>query len=240
MLQRITSTNFRHNHKFITLIYRFCLTRTESLLRILAVIFIGLLLSSGNAIAGIPNGTWLSKPQIRFYSSNNSLGQLMTDIKNEGYRIVFLDFRGISDQLQQEVSNKAREQGLMPVVWIQSPQYRSLNIAEIIEAARYGDAIQVDDHFFTHYTPQEFQSLYFKYKKFIFCSIQPFQANKIQANGCNQLDVQCYAPKTFQSCLSLAERLNAVVSLSRENTFQYRDELGGRRFNVFLWPYIRR
>jgi hypothetical protein len=119
----------------------------------------GLLLWPGVAIAGVPNGTWLSQPQIRFYSSNNILDQAMTDIKSQGYKVVFLDFRGVGDEVQQQVSEKARKQRLIPVIWIQSPQYRSLTVLEMIRAARYGDGIQVDDHFFSHYSPREFQSL---------------------------------------------------------------------------------
>jgi hypothetical protein len=189
---------------------------------------------------GVPNGTWLSQPQIRFHSSTNTLSQVMRDIQREQYKVVFLDFRGVPDEVQRQVSQKAREQKLIPVVWIQSPQYRSLTVPELIHEARNGDGIQVDDHFFANYSLWEFQSLRFQYKKPIFCSIQPFQAALVPENGCNQLDVQCYTSNNFSGCQKLADRLKAVVSLSDKDTFRYRDQLGMRRFNVFLWPYSQR
>jgi hypothetical protein len=188
-------------------------------------------------LAGVPNGTWLSQPQIRFHLSTNTLSQVMRDIHRYGYQVVFLDFRKVPDSLQQQVSQEARTQNLIPVVWVQSPQYRSLTVKEIIHEARHGDGIQVDDHFFAHYSRREFQSLDFLYQKPIFCSIQPFQAAKVSGGRCNQLDVQCYTKQNFRSCIALADRLRAVVSLSDQETFRYREQLGVRRFNVFLWPY---
>jgi hypothetical protein len=164
----------------------------------------------------------------------------MRDIQREKYKVIFLDFRGVGDEVQQQVSQKAREQKLMPVVWIQSPQYRSLTVAQIIHEARNGDGIQVDDHFFAHYSQREFQYLRYYYKNPIFCSIQPFQWALVPTSGCNQLDVQCYTSSNFSNCLKLADRLKAVVSLSEKDTFRYRNQLGVRRFNVFLWPYSER
>ena len=198
------------------------------------------LLWPGLGIAGVPNGTWLSQPQIRFHSSTDTLSQVMRDIQRQKYKVVFLDFRGVPDGVQQRVSKKAREQRLIPVVWVQSPQYRSLTVAELIYEARYGDGVQVDDHFFAHYSGREFQSLRFQYKKPIFCSIQPFQAALLPEVGCNQVDVQCYTTNNFKNCITLADRLKAVVSLSDKDTFRYRKQLGVRRFNVFLWPYSQR
>ena len=192
------------------------------------------------AIGGVPNGTWLSQPQIRFYSSTNSIGQVMKEIQKQNYRFVFLDFRGVTDDVQQQVSNKAREYRLIPIVWVQSPQYRSLTVAELIYEARHGDGIQIDDHFFAHYSKSVFQSLSSQYKKLIFCSIQPFQTTLIEELRCNQLDIQCYTSSNFNDCVRLADRLNAVVSLLDKDTFKYREQLGVRRFNVFLWPYTYR
>lgn len=194
----------------------------------------------GLALAGVPNGTWLSQPQIRYYSSTNTLSQVMRDIQKQKYQVVFLDFRGVPDGVQQQVSQEAREHKLIPVVWVQSPQYRSLTVAQLIHEARHGDGIQVDDHFFAHYSGSEFQSLGFQYKKPIFCSIQPFQAALVPQGRCNQLDVQCYTTENFRGCLTLADRLNAVVSLLDQDTFRYREQLGVRRFNVFLWPDSQR
>jgi len=161
----------------------------------------------------------------------------MKDIQSQNYKVVFLDFRGVSDEVQRRVSREAREYKLMPVVWVQSPLYRSLTVAGLIHEARPGDGIQVDDHFFAHYSEEEFQSLDFQYQKPIFCSIQPFQADLVKRGRCNQLDVQCYATQNFQNCIALAQRLGAVVSLSEQDTFRYREQLGARPFNVFLWPY---
>lgn len=217
----------------------FCPVRYRKISIILATI-LGICFWPGLALAGVPNGTWLSQPQIRFHSSTNTITQVMRDIRRHNYKVVFLDFRGVSDRLQQQVSQKAREQRLIPVVWIQAPQYRSLTVAEIIHEARHGDAIQVDDHFFAHYSVRQFQSLDFQYQKPIFCSIQPFQAAKVSKGRCNQLDVQCYTKRNFPSCIALADQLKAVVSLSAQETFRYREELGVRNFNVFLWPYSRR
>jgi hypothetical protein len=162
---------------------------------------------------------------------------VMKDIQSQNYKVVFLDFRGVSDEVQRRVSREAREYKLMPVVWVQSPLYRSLTVAGLIHEARPGDGIQVDDHFFAHYSEREFQSLDFQYRKPIFCSIQPFQADLVKRGRCNQLDVQCYATENFRNCIALAERLDAVVSLSEQDTFRYREQLGARPFNVFLWPY---
>lgn len=164
----------------------------------------------------------------------------MKDIHRQRYKVVFLDFRGVPDEVQQRVSQSARKQTLIPIVWVQTPQYRSLTLADLIHEARHGDGIQIDDHFFAHYSQEEFQSLDFLYKKPIFCSIQPFQAALVASGRCNQLDVQCYTTQNFRSCVALADRLNAVVSLSVRDTFRYREQLGWRRFNVFLWPYSQR
>lgn len=127
----------------------------------------------------------------------------MQDIQRQKYRVVFLDFRGVPEQIQQRVSEKAREFHLIPVVWIQAPQYRSLSIAELIHEARHGDGIQVDDHFLAHYSASQFQLLSEQYKKPIFCSIQPFQADLLSSGRCNQLDVQCYTTPSFNDCLKL-------------------------------------
>lgn len=198
------------------------------------------LLWPGLALAGIPNGTWLSQSQIRFYSSNGTVGQVMRDIQGQKYRVVFLDFRRVSDEVQVQVSKEARRYKLIPVVWVQSPQYRSLSVAELIHEARHGDGIQIDDHFFAHYSIDEFQSLSSQYQKPIFCSIQPSQAALLSDLRCNQLDVQCYTSDKFNDCLKIADHLKAVVSLSENDTFRYREQLGVRRFNVFLWPYSSR
>jgi hypothetical protein len=185
----------------------------------------------------LPNGVWLSQPQIRFHSSTNTLAQVMADIQAQNYKVVFLDFRNVPDALQQQTAQTARQQGLKPVVWIQSPQYRSLTVPDLIHEARHGDGIQVDDHFFAHYTKADFRALRFQYNQPIFCSIQPFQAALVPHTGCNQLDLQCYTSNNFTGCEKLAERLKAVLSLSDKDTYRYKEKLGGRPFNVFLWPY---
>ena len=182
-----------------------------------------------------PNGAWLSQPQIWFYSSTKKLRSVMTSIRNENYKFVFLDYRKVSDAMQQEVAEEARKQGLKPVVWVQSPQYRAMTIQDLVYEARHGDAIQVDDHFFANYSLSDFYRLRQLYSKPIFCSIQPFQARIIPKRGCNQLDLQCYTNQSFQGCLKLADRLGAVVSLSTKNTIGRRRSLGRRRFNIFLW-----
>ncbi len=184
-----------------------------------------------------PNGTWLSKPQIWFHSSNQTLDSVMARIKKEQYDYVFLDYRHVDDEMQLQVSEAAREHDLKPIVWIQSPQYRSMTVADMIEEARHADGIQVDDHFFTHYSQRDFQTLRAQYDKTLLCSIQPFQANKVPASGCDQLDVQCYTPASFQRCVGLANRLNAVLSLSHTSTINRQGEFWGRSHNVFLWPH---
>ncbi|QNI70955.1 hypothetical protein CyaNS01_01824 [Cyanobium sp. NS01] len=183
-----------------------------------------------------PNGTWLSQPQIWYYSSTNRMGELMARIRAVRYRVVFLDYRKVSDATQQQVAREARQQGLMPVVWVQSPQYRSLSVPDLLHEARHGDGIQVDDHFFANYTLYDFYRLRQLYTKPIFCSIQPFQVGLVPPRGCNQLDVQCYTAQTFQQCVKTADRLGAVVSLSEQNTLGYQNSIGTRYFNTFLWP----
>jgi hypothetical protein len=190
---------------------------------------------SSDAVA-LPNGTWLSKPQLWFHLSNNTLDQVMSRIRAQQYRVVFLDFRNVSHKDQQFVASKVRQYQLFPVAWIQSPQYRSLSIQQIADEGRYTDGIQVDDHFFANYSRQDFYALRSHYKKPIFCSIQPFQTALIPSGGCNQLDVQCYTPSSLQRCASLANKLNAVTSLSAENTLPYQNRIRGQAFNVFLWP----
>jgi hypothetical protein len=217
-----------------------CSNTDKKILGILIATLWGWLWPGLAAFGGVPNGTWLSKPQIRFHSSTNTLSQVMQDIKRQQYKVVFLDFRGVSDELQQKVSQEAREQNLIPVVWIQSPQYRSLTVSDLIYEARHGDGIQVDDHFFANYSRRQLQSLSYQYNKPIFCSIQPFQAKLVSDGLCNQLDVQCYTSNNFRNCIALADRLKAVVSLFDKQTFRYRQKLNGRRFNVFLWPYSER
>ncbi|KAF0652284.1 hypothetical protein L107_15392 [Cyanobium sp. Copco_Reservoir_LC18] len=187
------------------------------------------------AAQAAPNGTWLSQPQIWYYASRQSLNGVMADIRSSDFKVVFLDVRKVSEAMQREAAQAARRQGLMPVVWVQSPQYRGLRIDELVAEARHGDGIQVDDHFFAHYSLEDFYLLRQLYPKPIFCSIQPFQASLVPAAGCNQLDVQCYSARQFQPCLKLADRLGAVVSLSSENTLKYRSQLGERSFNTFLW-----
>lgn len=208
------------------------------MLKILQKLLIGIgLLWPGAAIAGVPNGTWLSQPQIRFYASQNAFNQVMRDIQSQGYRLVFLDFRGVSDEVQQQISQEARNHNLVPITWVQSPQHRSLTVEQIIYEARHTDGLQVDDHFFANYSPREFENLANQYRKFIFCSIQPFQKALVPRYGCNQVDVQCYASPSFKQCLNVANQLNAVVSLYEKDTFRYRSRLGNKNFNVFLWPY---
>ncbi len=195
---------------------------------------VGLVLAAA-AVQAAPNGTWLSQPQIWYYASRQSLNGVMADIRGSDFKVVFLDVRKVSDAMQREAAEAARRQGLMPVVWVQSPQYRALRIDELVAEARHGDAIQVDDHFFANYSLEDFYLLRRLYPKPIFCSIQPFQASLLPTAGCNQLDVQCYSAPQFQPCLKLADRLGAVVSLSSENTLRYRSQLGDRSFNTFLW-----
>ncbi|WP_259723794.1 hypothetical protein [Synechococcus sp. CS-1332] len=190
---------------------------------------------SAAAVQAAPNGTWLSQPQIWYYASRQSLNGVMAEIRGSDFKVVFLDVRKVSEAMQREAAQAARRQGLLPVVWVQSPQYRALRIADLVAEARHGDGIQVDDHFFANYSLEDFYLLRRLYPKPIFCSIQPFQANLLPTAGCNQLDVQCYSARQFQQCLKLADRLGAVVSLSTENTLRYRSQLGERSFNTFLW-----
>lgn len=184
-----------------------------------------------------PAGTWLSQPQIRYHVSSKTLDQAMAKIKQQQYKVVFLDFRNVPDQVQQKVSQAARQYQLKPVVWIQSPQLRSLTVSQLVHEARHTDGLQVDDHYFTHYSHKDFFKLRQAYTKSIYCSIQPFQAKQLPSGGCNQVDVQCYTAKSLNNCMKLADRLKAVTSLSAQNTYQHRQKLAGRRFNVFLWPY---
>ena len=198
----------------------------------------GLALAPGIGHA-LPNGTWLSQPQIWFYSSTHRLTDIMAQIRVEQYTVVFLDYRKVSDPVQREVAREARRQGLRPVVWVQSPQYRSMSISDLVHEARHGDGIQVDDHFFANYSLADFYRLRRLYSKPIFCSIQPFQARLVPPGGCNQIDVQCYTTQQFQKCIKLADRLGAVVSLSSKNTLGYKKTLGKRLFNTFLWPGMK-
>jgi hypothetical protein len=201
------------------------------------VVAAGLALETG-VVDPVPNGVWLSQPKIWYYNSTQALTRIMTTIRSENYKVVFLDYRKVPDALQQQVAREARRQGLSPVVWVQSPQYRSMSIPDLMHEARHGDGIQVDDHFFANYSLADFYRLRRYYPKPIFCSIQPFQAGLVPPNGCNQIDVQCYTPQRFQQCIKLADRLGAVVSLSSKNTLGYKETLGGRQFNAFLWSGI--
>lgn len=185
------------------------------------------------AVGAIPNGTWLSRSQIRYYASTHRLKQVLAQIRFQHYKVVFLDYRHVPEQVQQEVSREARSQGLTPVVWVQSP---SVRISKLVYEARNGNGIQVDDHFFSRYTLREFHALRRLYTRRIFCSIQPKQFTQVPPRGCNQLDVQCYASNGFKHFVKLANRLGAVVSLSTSETLKYRKTLGKRRFNTFLWP----
>ena len=114
MRNPIEIRNLKGDRLFLKYFYHFGLTQKSRFSTILTASLFALLFYSTAAIAGVPNGTWLSKPQIRFYSSNNGLSQLMREIKEQQYRVVFLDFRGVSDELQQIVTEKAREQKLIP------------------------------------------------------------------------------------------------------------------------------
>ena len=185
----------------------------------------------------VPNGTWLSKPQIWFHTSNNTLDPVMARMRSQRYRYVFLDVRHVSDDVQRQVTSKIREYNMVPIVWIQSPQLRSMSVQDLIYEARYADGLQVDDHFFANYSRYQFSQLRSQYRKPIFCSIQPFQSKLVPTSGCNQVDVQCYTPQSFKSCMGLADRLKAVTSLSTKNTLKYRPQLAGRSYNVFLWPH---
>ncbi len=184
-----------------------------------------------------PYGTWLSKPQIMFHLSNGTLGPALQRMRAQQYRVVFLDFRHVSDLDQQKVAQVARQSQLMSITWIQSPQFRSLSVQQLMDEGRHTDGIQVDDHYFTHYSRSDFYALRSQYRKQIFCSIQPFQAAIVPPTGCNQIDVQCYSPVKFKQCMGLADRLRAVPSLSTQNTLGYRNLMGERSFNVFLWPH---
>lgn len=186
-----------------------------------------------------PAGTWLSQPQIRYHVSSKTLTQAMAKIKQQQYKVVFLDFRNVPDDVQQHVSQVARQHQLKPVTWIQSPQLRSLTVPQLVHEARHTDGLQVDDHYFSHYSQQDFFKLRAAYTKPIYCSIQPFQAKQLPSGGCNQVDVQCYTPSSLKHCMGLADRLKAVTSLSAQGTYQHRQTLNGRKFNVFLWPYSK-
>lgn len=45
----------------------------------------------------------LTPPQIWFYASRGQLERVMAQIRAERYRMVFLDYRQVSDAMQQEV-----------------------------------------------------------------------------------------------------------------------------------------
>jgi hypothetical protein len=214
---------------------RFLKTASKFLLK--SRIGIGFIVLLPGTAGAEPFGTWLSKPQIAFHTSNNTLSSALAQIRSQRYRVVFLDYRNVSDAIQQQVSQTVRQQSLLPVVWIQSPQFRFLSANQFLYEARNGDGIQLDDHFFENYSLADFYTLRSNYTKPIFCSIQPFQATKVPPRGCNHIDVQCYSSYSFKNCLNLAGRLNAATSLSAQQTFQYRTQMTGRQFNVFLWPY---
>ena len=52
--------------------------------------------------------------------------------------------------------------------------------------------------------------------------------------------MQCYTTNKFNNCVALADRLNAVVSLFHKKTLRYKNQLGTRNVNVFLWPHSER
>jgi hypothetical protein len=189
------------------------------------------------AADALPNGTWFSKPQIMFHLSNGTLGPVMERVRAQRYRVVFLDFRNVSDLDQQKVAQAVRYYQLIPVTWIQSPQFRALSVEQLVNEGKYTDGIQVDDHYFANYSRRDFSALRSQYRKPIYCSIQPFQAALVPPTGCNQIDVQCYSPLTLRQCVGLADRLKAVTSLSAQNTMGFGEVIGGRSFNVFLWPH---
>jgi hypothetical protein len=200
----------------------------------LASVLVGVTATVADAL---PNGTWFSKPQIMFHLSNGTLGPVMERVRAQRYRVVFLDFRNVSDQDQQRVAQTVRAYQLMPVTWIQSPQFRALSVQQLMDEGKHTDGIQVDDHYFAHYSRSAFYALRSQYPKPIFCSIQPFQAALVPPSGCNQVDVQCYTPVSLRQCVGLADRLKAVTSLSSQNTLGYGEVIGRRSFNVFLWPH---
>jgi hypothetical protein len=200
----------------------------------IAALLVGI--SPGIAQA-LPNGTWLSKPQIWFHTSNNTLDPVMARMRSQRYKYVFLDVRNVSDEVQQKVTSKVRQYNMVPIVWIQSPQLRSMSVRDLIHEARHADGLQVDDHFFSNYSAYDFHQLRAQYSKYIFCSIQPFQSKVLPTYGCNQVDVQCYTPTSLKACVGLADRLKAITSLSTENTLAYQSQLGGRAYNTFLWPH---
>ncbi|EDY39073.1 conserved hypothetical protein [Cyanobium sp. PCC 7001] len=231
-------------HDLVMFVRRLPLTPPSSgmptgLRSIAALTVLATLALAPKAAGATPNGTWLSKPQIWFYNSRQAVPQLMAQIRANRYRVVFLDYRNVDDAVQKQVAKEARAQGLIPVVWVQSPQYRAMSVTDLIHEARHADGIQVDDHFFANYSLAAFYRLRQLYTKPIFCSIQPFQAALVPRGGCNQLDVQCYTSQTFSQCLKLADRLGAVVSLSTANTLGQRSSLGARQFNTFLWPDVQ-
>lgn len=209
---------------------------SNSQLALKSFLFSSVLLAVPQVAHAAPTGTWLSQPQIRYHVSSNTLMEAMAKIKQQNYKVVFLDYRNVSDDVQQKVSQAARENHLKPVVWIQSPQLRSLSVSQLINEAKHTDGLQVDDHYFKHYSSKDFAELRSAYSKPIYCSIQPFQSKQLPKRGCNQVDVQCYTPSTLRRCMGLADRLNAVTSLATKRTLKYRQKLGNRKFNVFLWP----
>lgn len=208
--------------------------RSSLLQCVLASAFVGFAAAIADAL---PNGTWFSKPQIMFHLSNATLDPVMQRVRAQRYRVVFLDFRNVSDRDQQRVAQTVRQNQLVPVAWIQSPQFRALSVQQLADEGQHTDGIQVDDHFFTHYSRSAFYALRSQYRKPIYCSIQPFQATLVPPSGCNQIDVQCYSPINVRKCVGLADRLRAITSLSAQNTLGYRDLMGERAFNVFLWPH---
>jgi hypothetical protein len=69
-----------------------------------------------SAAGAKPFGTWLSRLQIAFHTSNHTLSSALAQIRAQQHKVVFLDYRNVSDAIQQQVSQTVRQQSLMPVV----------------------------------------------------------------------------------------------------------------------------
>ncbi len=207
--------------------------------RLLAPLVVALISASpahAEAAAGAaPNGTWLSQPQIWFHSTRGSLGQVMAQIRREQYRFVFLDYRRVSDAMQREVAQQARAHGLIPVVWVQSPStgaWASASWSMRPAMAMASRWMTISSR--TTACPTSTAAAGLHQTDLLQHPALPGRhhaAGGLQPARCAVLHGQ-----TFSSCVKLADRLGAVVSLSTAGTLGRRSSLGGRRFNTFLWP----
>jgi hypothetical protein len=96
----------------VTLAFQFNHRQGAGMLKVFTLLLsVAPLMLAPEVVSAIPNGTWLSKPQIWYFTSTHQIERVMTQIRLQQYKVVFLDYRKVSEQMQQKFRKKRVDRG---------------------------------------------------------------------------------------------------------------------------------